>query len=214
MAGRRHRAREEAAVEQMHDRVLGAADILVDRQPARGLGRLVGASAFHGSVKRAMYQDESTKVSMVSVSRRAGLPHCGQATCFQVGWRSSGLPGWSKSTSSGSVTGRSAVGHRHHAAGLAVDHRDRAAPVALARDAPVAQAEIHLPLRRPGGCRATSRFEPPRHVLLRFLDRHAVEEARIDHPAVAFIGGVGDDERSRDPGPAGRPPAWRRARIC
>ena len=42
-----------------------------------------------------------------------------------------------------------------------MDDRDRAAPVALARDAPVAQAEIDLALRRPDGCRASrvsSRF--------------------------------------------------------
>ena len=56
------------------------------------------------------YQDESTKVSMVSVSRRAAPPHCGHFTCFQVGWRSSGLPGLSNETSSGSVTGRSLAG--------------------------------------------------------------------------------------------------------
>ena len=53
------------------------------------------------------YQDESTKVSSVSVSRVAGRRTAGQVTCFQVGWRSSGLPGLSKVTSSGSVTGRS-----------------------------------------------------------------------------------------------------------
>src|SRR3546814_12057837 len=35
--------------------------------------------------KRRKYHDESTKVSSVSVSRRAGLPHCGQSTCFHVG---------------------------------------------------------------------------------------------------------------------------------
>ena len=63
-----------------------------------------------GAVKRAKYQDESTKVSMVSVSRRAGWPHFGQVTCFQLGWWSSGLPGLSKLTSSGSLTGRSASG--------------------------------------------------------------------------------------------------------
>src|SRR5271170_2387736 len=72
--------------------------------------RSVGAVVIHGSVKRAKYHDESTKVSMVSVSRVAGPPHFGQATCFQVGWRSSGLPGWSKVTSSGSVTGKSFSG--------------------------------------------------------------------------------------------------------
>lgn len=45
------------------------------------------------------------KVSKVSVSRSAGLPHWGQPVCFQVGWWSSGLPGLSKVTSSGSTTG-------------------------------------------------------------------------------------------------------------
>jgi hypothetical protein len=71
---------------------------------------LVGAVSIHGSVKRSKYQDESTNVSMVSVSRVAAPPHCGHLTCFQVGWRSSGLPGRSKVTSSGKVTGRSAFG--------------------------------------------------------------------------------------------------------
>ncbi len=47
--------------------------------------RVVGAVSFQGSVKRAKYHDESTKVSMVSVSRWALPPHFGQVTCFQVG---------------------------------------------------------------------------------------------------------------------------------
>jgi hypothetical protein len=72
--------------------------------------RSVGAVLIQGSVKRAKYQDESTKVSMVSVSRVASPPHCGQATCFQVGCRSSGLPGRSNVTSCGSRTGRSFTG--------------------------------------------------------------------------------------------------------
>src|ERR1700722_10662075 len=70
---------------------------------------LVGAST-QGSVKRAKYQDESTKVSIVSVSRRAGLPQLGQATLVKLGCRSSGFPGRSKLTSSGRRTGRSATG--------------------------------------------------------------------------------------------------------
>src|SRR3954452_12089209 len=73
-------------------------------------GSVVGSRSFHGSVKRAKYQDESTKVSMVSVSRWALPPHFGQATCFQVGWWSSALPGLSKETSSGNTTGSSASG--------------------------------------------------------------------------------------------------------
>src|ERR1700756_4283102 len=71
---------------------------------------VVGAFSFQGSVKRAKYQDESTKVSMVSVSRRALPPHLGQVTCFQVGWWSSALPGLSKVASSGNVTGKSLSG--------------------------------------------------------------------------------------------------------
>ena len=63
-------------------------------------GRSSGALA-----KRMKYHDELVKVSSVSVSRRASLPHCGQSTCFHVGWRSSGLPGTSKVTSSGRITG-------------------------------------------------------------------------------------------------------------
>ena len=70
----------------------------------------MGASASQGAVKRAKYQDESTKVSMVSVSRRAAAPHRGQGTSRQAWSRSRGLPGWSKETSSGSVTGRSSTG--------------------------------------------------------------------------------------------------------
>ena len=44
MAGRLHRAGEEAGIEQMQDRVLDAADILIDRQPCRDRRGVVGAS--------------------------------------------------------------------------------------------------------------------------------------------------------------------------
>ena len=44
-------------------------------------------------------------MSIVSVSRRAAPPHLGQVAFVQVGWRSSGLPGSAKLTSSGSRTG-------------------------------------------------------------------------------------------------------------
>ena len=72
-----HHALEEARVEQVQDGVLDAADVLVDRHP------VVRALVDHrscpgpGQAKRAKYHDESTKVSMVSVSRFAGLPHAG-----------------------------------------------------------------------------------------------------------------------------------------
>jgi molecular chaperone HtpG len=43
-------------------------------------------------------------------SRRAGLAQFGQATCFHVGWWSSGLPGREKSTSCGNSTGNWSAG--------------------------------------------------------------------------------------------------------
>ncbi len=65
----------------------------------------VGVSAW-GAVKRAKYQDKSTKVSIVSVSRSAAPPQLGQVQSRQVGCQPSGLPGLSKLTSSGRRTGR------------------------------------------------------------------------------------------------------------
>jgi hypothetical protein len=87
------------------------------------------------------YQDESTKVSMVSVSRRAGLPQH-RAVDLQEGLalvqRVAAAVGHQ---SSGSTTGRSFSGTGTAPWIVAVDDGDRRAPVALAADAPVAQAE-------------------------------------------------------------------------
>ena len=81
----------EAGVEQVQDGVLDAADVLVDRHPVAGDVRVerVGPS-FHGSVNRRKYQDESTKVSMVSVSRMAGPPQIGQVVLRNAGLVASG----------------------------------------------------------------------------------------------------------------------------
>ena len=55
---------------------------------------------------------------------------------------------------------------------------------------------IHLTLcDRPVAARLA--FEPLRDFLFRLRDGHAVEKARVDHRAVAVIGGVGDDEGRR-----------------
>ena len=78
-------------------------------------------------------------------------------------------------------------GNRHDAVGRAMDHWNRAAPVALAGNAPVAELVVDLPL----GLRLPAKrdlFEPARNLFLGLLDRHPVEEARIDHHAVAVIG--------------------------
>ncbi len=65
-----------------------------------------GSASFQGSVKRRKYQDESTKVSMVSVSRRAGPPQAGHVVCRKPSWNCRGdWPVGRNSTSSGASTG-------------------------------------------------------------------------------------------------------------
>ncbi len=56
------------------------------------------------------YQALSTKVSKVSVSRRAALPQLGHAQCRNAAFFASGLPLPSGIRSSGRTTGRSFSG--------------------------------------------------------------------------------------------------------
>jgi hypothetical protein len=110
MAGRLHRAGEEARVEQVQDRVLDAADILVDRQPAlatadsrRRRVRVAGGEAreIPGRIDEGVHR--------VGLAARR-LAAFGQSTCFHVGCRSSGLPGLSNSRPQAASTGRSFAG--------------------------------------------------------------------------------------------------------
>ena len=83
------------------------------------------------------------KVSMVSASRRAGPPHCGQVVCMKVSLVVSGdSPAPVNLHILRQQHRQLIVRHRHDAAFLAIEHRDRRAPVALAADAPVAQAVV------------------------------------------------------------------------
>ena len=87
------------------------------------------------------YHDESTKVSIVSVSRRAGLP---QRRAGDVQERLALVQRVA------AAVGNQVFGQHHRQVAarapaprrmlVAVDDRDRRAPVALAADAPVAQA--------------------------------------------------------------------------
>ena len=180
----------------MQDRVLDAADILIDRQPAIdrvAIGRRVVDPRIGEAREIPGRVDE--RVHGVGLAPR-------RAAAFRAG---DILPGrMAVERIAGTVEGdvvrqlhrQVLLRHRHDAAGLAMDDRDRAAPIALARDAPVAQAEIDLTLRH-RAIAARLAFQPLRDFLLRLRDGHAVEEARIDHRAVAVIGGVGDDEGRR-----------------
>jgi hypothetical protein len=70
-----------------------------------------GLSSFHGSQKRRKYHAESTKVSIVSVSRTAGPPQMGHVVRRKPSWERNGDSpvGWN-STSSGASTGSCSSG--------------------------------------------------------------------------------------------------------
>ena len=70
-----------------------------------------GTSGLQGSVNRRKYHDESTNVSMVSVSRVAGPPHTGHLVFRNSALVASGeRPVGRNSTSSGASTGSWSTG--------------------------------------------------------------------------------------------------------
>ena len=79
-------------------------------------------------------------VSIVSVSRRAAAPHCGHVDVQErLVARQRVVAGAAVVDGLGQQDRQVLLGDGHRAAGLAVDDRDRRAPVALAADQPVAQ---------------------------------------------------------------------------
>ena len=83
------------------------------------------------------------------------------------------------------------LGHRHDAAGIAMDDGDRAAPIALARDQPVPQAIMHHALA------GAELFQTLDGALDRRGHVEPVEEIRMRDPAVIDIGDIVDMEARR-----------------
>ncbi len=171
----------------MQDRVLDAADILVDRhQPVR-----------HGARGRRYFVPRIGEAREIPGGIDKGIHGVGFALRLAAALRAGNvLPGRMMVQRVAGPVERHIlrqrhrqilVRYRHDAACRAMDHRNRAAPVALPRDTPVAQAKIHLPLAD-GHVTSQLAFQPLRHFLFGVLDGHAVEEARIDHAAVACAG--------------------------
>ncbi len=128
------------------------------------------------------YQEESTKVSIVSVSRFAAAPQRGHSVATQSSAAASGLrPLRRVVVDLGQLDRQLVVGHGDDAALLAVDDRDRGAPVALARDEPVAQAVVDRRF-------ATAvRVQPGDDLLVGLAVVLAVEASRCRHRPVAGI---------------------------
>ncbi len=168
--------------------MLDAADVEVDRQP------VVGALVQHGRRARAGV------ARVVPGGLDEGVEGIGLALGRRAGERIGGL-----------VEGRHLLDrrghaleqhifrqhhrqqfrrHRHRLAIVAIDHRNRAAPVALARHAPVAQAEIHLALA------LALRLQPGRQGIERCLVVQAIQQRPGIH-ADALLGVGADAEIDR-----------------
>src|SRR5471032_432972 len=173
---------EEARVQQVKNGVFDTADVLIHRQPVVGRrfldqAALVVRRGVTGVVPRGL--DEGVHgvgftLGRLAAFRAVALVELGHArqrrTCavrhhvFRQDHR------------------QLVFRHRHVTAGLAVDDRDRAAPVALAADAPVAQAEL--------GARGTEVFLDQCHFngVEGTLEIQAVELAGVDQFAVLAVG--------------------------
>ncbi len=132
--------------------------------------------------KRRKYHELSTKVSSVSVSRSAAPPHSGRGDVLPGRVAQQRVAGGGEVDVLGQHDRELRLGHRHHAAGGAVNERDRRAPVALAADAPVAQAPYGLALAPAFG------FGADDDRRLGLGHGHPVDEARVDQHPVAGVG--------------------------
>ncbi len=127
----------------MQDGVLDAADVLVDRHP------VARALVDHALVLAGTAEAREVPRRIDERIHGVGLALRGAAARRALRLEELGQPGERIAGAVGhEVLGQPdrqlLVGHRDVAAGRAMHDRDRAAPVALARDAPVAQAPLHL----------------------------------------------------------------------
>ena len=122
--------------------MLDAADVVVDRHPAvnglLGEGQLLVVGVAVAQVVPARAREGVHRVRD-ALGRLAALGAGGLVERRVLGERLAGA----QVEVVGQRDGQLVVGHGHVAAAVAVDHRDGVAPVALAADEPVAQAELH-----------------------------------------------------------------------
>ena len=139
-----HQLGEEARIQQVQDGVLDAADVLVE-PPAPVGDALVDHG--RGVVRAGVAHEVPGRLDegVHGVGFAPGVAAALRAVALvELGHLRQRRAGAGDLDVLGQHDRQLVVRHRHVAAGLAVDDRDRAAPVALARNAPVAQAELDL----------------------------------------------------------------------
>ena len=136
-----HRAGKEARIQQVQNRMFDAADILINVHPIVGLGQIGGRCRMWcgkaGVIPRAVHEG----VHGVGLAPRRGT--AGRAGAIAPGRVTvQRVAGNVKGDIIGQLDRQVFFLFGHHAASIAMDHRNRATPIALTRDAPVAQAVV------------------------------------------------------------------------
>ncbi|ABA48399.1 hypothetical protein BURPS1710b_3452 [Burkholderia pseudomallei 1710b] len=133
-----HHLRPEARVQQVQDRVLDAADVLIHRHPVVG-ARIDHRLRVGRRVAREVPRGIDERVHRVRFALRGRAALRARAVQERVGLRER-VARAVRHEILRQHDGQVLLRHRHVAARRAVDDRDRRAPVALARDAPVTQS--------------------------------------------------------------------------
>ena len=162
----------------MQHRVLDTADIVINRQPV--IGTLIQHPL---CVRRAI-------TGVVPTGLNKGIKSIGFPFCVPPAFRTGSFTPVGicldrrlnphESHIFGQHHGQVFIRHRHRAAVGTVNHRYRAAPVALARDPPVTKTVIHLALTD------TLRFDMLGNSLKSGVKIQSAEIARIDRDGVFF----------------------------
>jgi len=133
----------EARVQQVQNRVFDAANVLVDRQPVVGARIEHGIRVVRTGVTGVVPARIDESIHRVGFAARrfaaAGASHIQEIVTLQE--RVARAIGY---TVFRQLHGQLVVRHRHRAAIIAMDQRNRAAPVALTGNTPVTQAPLHL----------------------------------------------------------------------
>ena len=157
-----HHAGPEARVEQVQDRVLDAADVLVHRQPVVDALVHHGALVVRAGVAHVVPGRVHEGVHGVGLARAPACRTWGSRRAGNPARRLSGLPVPSGTQSSGSTTGSCSSGTGTSPQAAQWMRGIGRAPVALARDAPVAQPLLHALVAQPLGLEVARRSRPPR----------------------------------------------------
>ena len=173
--------RPETGIEQVQDGMLHPADILAHRQPLRR----------HRRIERAII-GRAGEANEIPRRIGEGVERIGLATGRLAALRAihmlprrvaiERVPRHIEGHVFGQNHRQLLLRHRHDAADLAVDDRDRRAPVTLAAYPPIAQAILRHAFAPASG------LGPRNHGGAGVVGAHAVEEARVHHAAGAGIG--------------------------